>query len=176
MPPARRSVIAAWAVALLLTFSVRATAQKSAFIDAFVDFHSALLGIYGDEGPQVVAALDRMTASLDAWERSNRGAEAALRSRVSTTPADIAVLYADEQRLNDAIDAMRLAIAAEPRRAPYHVFQGLLHQAAGHPMEASAAFRRHTPSSLLIRSPPIWWRRTWQTRAAGATSRRSSPR
>ena len=140
MPPARRSVIAAWAVALLFTFSVRATAQKSAFVDAFVDFHSALPGIYGDEGPQVVAALDRMTSSLDAWERANRDAEAALRARASTTPADIAVLYADEQRLNDAIDAMRLAIAAEPRRAPYYVFQGLLHQAAGHPMEAGAAF------------------------------------
>ncbi len=140
MPPARRSVIAAWAVALLLTFSVRATAQKSAFIDAFVDFHSALPGIYGDEGPQVTAALDRMAASLDAWERASREAEAALRARVSTTPADIAVLYADEQRLNDAIDAMRLAIAAEPRRAPYYVFQGLLHQAAGHPMEAGTAF------------------------------------
>jgi tetratricopeptide (TPR) repeat protein len=140
MAPARRSVTAAWAVALLLALPVGAAAQKSAFIDAFIDFHSALPGTYGDEGPQVTAALDRMAASLDAWERASREAEAALKGRAGTTPADLALLYADQQRLTDAIDAMQRAIAAEPRRASHYVFQGLLHQAAGHPMEAGAAF------------------------------------
>jgi tetratricopeptide (TPR) repeat protein len=140
MPPARRSVTAAWVIALLLTLPVRAAAQKSPFIDAFIDFHSALPGTYGDEGPQVTAALDRMATSLDAWERANREAEAGLKARAGTTPADLALLYADQQRLGDAINAMQLAIAAEPRRASYYVFQGQLHQAAGHPAEAGAAF------------------------------------
>ena len=140
MPPERRSVTAAWAVALLLALPVRAAAQKSAFIDAFIDFHSALPGTYGDEGPQVTAALDRMAASLDTWERASREAEAALRARAGTTPADLALLYADQLRLDEAIDAMQRAIAAEPRRASYYVLQGLLNQAAGHPMAAGAAF------------------------------------
>ena len=58
MPSERRSVTAACAVALLLALPVRAAAQKSAFIDAFIAFHTALPGTYGDEGPQVIAALD----------------------------------------------------------------------------------------------------------------------
>src|SRR5712691_8181902 len=140
MPLEKRSVAAVWAVALLLTLPVRAAAQKSAFIDAFIEFHSALPGTYGDEGPQVTEALDRMAASLDLWERASREAEAALRARAGTTPADFALLYADQQRLDEAIDAMQLAIAAEPRRASYYVLQGLLNQAAGHPMAAGTAF------------------------------------
>jgi tetratricopeptide (TPR) repeat protein len=140
MPPERRSVAAAWAVALLLALPVRAAAQKSAFIDAFIDFHSALPGPYGDEGPRVTAALDRMAASLDSWERTSGEAEAALRARAGTTPADLALLYADQQRLDEAIDAIQLAIAAEPRRASYLVLQGLLDQAAGHSRAAGAAY------------------------------------
>ena len=141
MPPERRrSVTAVLAVTLLLAVPVRAAAQKSAFIDAFIEFHSALPGTYGDEGTQITAALDRMAASLDAWERAGRDAEAALKARAGTTPADLALLYADEQQLEKAIDAMRLAIAAEPRRGSYYVLQGLLYQATGHPTEAGAAF------------------------------------
>jgi hypothetical protein len=92
MPPERRCVTAAWAIALLLALPVRAAAQKSTFIDAFIAFHSALPGTYGDEGPQVTAALDRMAVTLDSWERSNREAEAALRARAGATPADLALL------------------------------------------------------------------------------------
>lgn len=136
----RRSVSAPWAIALLLLLPVRATAQKSTFVDAFIEFHSALPGTYGDEGSQVTAALGRMSASLDAWERANRDAEAALRARAGTTPADLALLYADELRLSDAIDSMQSAIAAEPPRASYYVLLGLLHHAVGHLAEAGAAF------------------------------------
>jgi tetratricopeptide (TPR) repeat protein len=138
--PARRLLIAAWAVALLLALPVRAAAQKSAFIDAFIDFHSALYGTYGDEGPRVTLALERMAASLDTWERTAEQEERALRARAGTTPAALALAYADRHRLDDAASAIRDAIAAEPRRPALHVFHGLLEQARGHAALARRAF------------------------------------
>ena len=117
-----------------------AWAQKEAFVDALVQFHSALFGTYGDEGLQVVAALDRLSASLDEWERSSGTWEAELRARPSATPAEWALLYADSQQLERAIDSMRRAIAAEPARASLHVFLGGLYNAAGRPREAAGAF------------------------------------
>src|SRR4051812_26033143 len=137
---ARRFLVGAWAVAFLLSLPVRAAAQKSAFIDAFVDFHSALSGTYGDEGPRVTAALDRMAVSLDAWERANHEAEQALKAHASTTPTDFALLYIDELRLDDAITAIEAAIDLEPRRASYHELLGLLEHATGRRTEAGAAF------------------------------------
>ena len=138
--PARRLLIAVWAVAFSLTLPVRATAQKSAFIDAFVDFHSALYGTYGDEGPQVTRALDRMVATLEAWERGGEEEQRSLRARAGTTPADLALAYADQQRLDDAATAIRAAIAADPRRPAFHIFHGLLEQARGNAAQARSAF------------------------------------
>src|SRR6185436_9844975 len=140
MPPARRSLVAVWAVAFLFSLPVRAAAQKYAFLDAFIEFHSALPGTYGDEGPAVTAALDRMTRGLDAWERLNRSEEQALRARPGTTPADIALLYSDEWQLDAALAAMDQAIAADPRRATYYVFRGLLRHATGRTTQARADF------------------------------------
>ena len=111
--PARRLLIAAWAVACVLVLPVRAAAQKSAFVDAFIDFHSALYGTYGDEGPQVTRALDRMAATLDAWERAGEQDDAA---------------------------AVRAAIAADPRRPAVHIVHGLLEQARGNAGAARSAF------------------------------------
>ena len=137
--PARCIVISAWAVAFLFSLPVRATAQKSVFVDAFIEFHSALYGTYGNEGPRVTAALDRMAASLDVWEQANRDAERSLKALTGTTPADLALLYADQQRLDDAAAAIRAAIADDPRPA-YRVFEGLLDQATGHLADANRAF------------------------------------
>jgi tetratricopeptide (TPR) repeat protein len=134
------SSIAAASVALLLVLPVRASAQKDAFVDAFVAFHSALAGTYGDEGPIVLAELDRMAAALDKWEVANAIAEAALKANPHTMPAEFALLYADEQKIDAAIDAMNAAIAAEPRRAPLYIYLGLLREAAGDRAEAVAAF------------------------------------
>jgi tetratricopeptide (TPR) repeat protein len=129
------------AVALIVILPARAAAQKDAFIDAFIAFHSALAGTYGDEGARVTASLERMATSLDAWERSNTTAEAAMKARPEATPAEFALLYLEQGRLADAIRAMEAAIAAEPRRAALHLFVGFLHDAAGHAAEAAAAFR-----------------------------------
>ena len=134
--PARRLPATAWAVTFFLALPVGAAAQKSAFIDAFIDFHSALYGTYGDEGPQVTRALDRMGASLDAWERAGEQDVA----RAGATPADLAVAYADRLRLDDAATAIRAAIAADPRRPAFHIFHGLLEHARGHAAPARRAF------------------------------------
>ena len=139
----RRSplLIAVCAAALVVLLPVRASAQKEAFIDAFVAFHSALAGRYGDEGGRVTASLERMSASLDAWERSSAAAEAELKARATTGPAELALHYLEQRQSAAAIAAMSAAVQAEPRRAALHLFLGLMHDAAGHVPEAAAAFR-----------------------------------
>jgi tetratricopeptide (TPR) repeat protein len=143
---------AAACLAILVATPSAALAQREAFLDALVEFHSALFGTYGDEGPQVVAGLDRMSAGLAEWERSSAEWEADLRENPSATPAEWALLHADAHQLDRAIDAMHQAIAAEPGRPPLHVFLGGLYDAAGRPSEAAAAFetaRRLDPSDAV---------------------------
>ena len=132
--------MAAVGLACALAAPAVALAQKVAFADALVEFHSALFGTYGDEGVEVAAALDRLSASLDEWERSIRTSEAELRNRPNAAPAEWALFYADNQQLERAIDSTREAIVAEPARASLHVFLGGLYDAAGRPIEAAAAF------------------------------------
>jgi len=151
--PARCIVISAWAVAFLFSLPGRAAAQKSVFVDAFIEFHSALYGTYGNEGPRVTAALDRMAASLDVWEQANREAERSLKALTGTTPADLALLYADQQRLDDAAAAIRAAIAANPSRPAYHVFEGLLDQATGRLADAGRASDVAVPRDNRGRHP-----------------------
>lgn len=139
MPVVGRTLIAMWAIALL-AFPVRAHAQKSAFIDALTTFQAALPGAYGDEGSQILDALERMAMALQVWNWQNQDAERGLRERAGATAADRALVYADQLRLADAVAAMHDAIAGEPGRASYHVFLGLLEQALDHPAEAGAAF------------------------------------
>jgi tetratricopeptide (TPR) repeat protein len=79
-----------------------------------------------------------MSAALDQWERTSQASEAELRARASTTPAELALLFADQHRLDDAVAAANAAIAADPRRAARHIFLGLLREAAGLP--AGGAF------------------------------------
>ena len=108
----------AMSLTLVLGMSTAASAQKAAFVDAFVAFHSALFGTYGDEGPEVTAALERMAASLDRWEGSR-------------TETDI----------DAAIAAARDAIASDPARASLHLSLGRLYDEAGRRAEATAAYQ-----------------------------------
>jgi tetratricopeptide (TPR) repeat protein len=127
--------------ALLLMLPAPAAAQKHAFVDALIAFHSALPGTYGDEGSRVLAHIEQMASSLDAWEESSRAAEGDLKARAGTAPADLALHYLDQGQLAAAIEAMTSAVLAEPRRAALHLFLGLMHDAAGHAGEAASAFR-----------------------------------
>jgi tetratricopeptide (TPR) repeat protein len=141
MESRRRALVAICGIVAIL-LPVRAAAQKDIFVDAYVAFHSALAGTYGDEGRSVSAELDRMSAALDGWERSSRAAESDLKSHPNTTPAELALLYADTQQLDLAINAITSAIAAEPPRAATYIYLGRLHAAAGRSAEALAAFKR----------------------------------
>ena len=162
---ARRPLsIALCAVALVLVLPARAAAQKDAFVDAFIAFHSALAGTYGDEGARVTVSLDRMAASLDVWEQSNAAAEAALKRRAGATPAEFALLYLEQGRLAEAIGAMTAAAQAEPARAALHLFLGFLHDAAGNAGDASAAF---TKAFELDPADPIHAYLAADRRAAG---------
>jgi tetratricopeptide (TPR) repeat protein len=125
--------------AMLLGYPPAAAAQKHAFVDAFVSLHAGLMGSYGDEGPHVTETLARMASALDAWEDSDAAAEAALKDR-NAAPGEFALFYADARRLDEAIQAVKGAIAIEPRRASLYVFLGLLSDEAGRAADAAAAF------------------------------------
>ena len=132
---------AAVSLTIVISAPTSAAAQKLAFVDAFVAFHSALFGTYGDEGPEVTAALARMSASLDVWEQSRREAEAELRARPTPAPFDRALFYADARQFDAAIAAMRDAVATEPASVPLHVYLGRLYEAVGQQAEAATAFQ-----------------------------------
>ena len=134
-----RSFTAAGIVAVVLWLPVPAAAQKTAFVQAFIEFHSALAGAYGDEGALVVAALDRMEASLATWEQSLITVEAELKAR-GAPGAELALLYASHGRYDAAIRAMERAIAAEPARVSLYVRQGLLQEAGGRGRDAALTF------------------------------------
>jgi tetratricopeptide (TPR) repeat protein len=118
MLPKRRVRVAAVSLAFLLGTSTPSFAQKTAFVDAFVAFHSALFGTYGDEGPEVTAALDRMSTSLAAWTPSPEEA----------------------REFDAALTARRQAMRAGTARAADYVYLGRLYEEAGRGAEAAAAF------------------------------------
>ena len=130
---------AVWVFVALL-FPVPAAAQKDAFVDSFIAFHSALAGTYGDEGAAVTAALERMASSLATWEQTQANGEAALKARAGLTPGELALFYAEHARFEDAIRAATAAIAVEPTRASLQTFRGLLQESAGHGADAAATF------------------------------------
>ncbi len=126
---------------LLLLLPATAEAQKKAFIESVIEFHSALAGTYGDEGARVEAALGRMAAALDAWNAENRAAEAALRSGPDASWR-VAAFFLDAGRPADALTAVDTAIQREPGRAALHTFRGVLLAAAGRDADALASFER----------------------------------
>ena len=128
------------AMAIVLCVPTAAAAQRLAFVDALIAFHSALFGTYGDEGREVTAALERMSASLDIWERTRRASEAELRGRQVPAPSDWALFHAGGRQFDASIAAMKEAVAAEPGRVALHVYLGRLHEEAVQRAEAAAAF------------------------------------
>ncbi len=127
--------------ASLLAVPATAAAQKDTFVDAFVALHSALPGTYGDEGAQITSEFARLVSARDAWDRSASAAETELKKR-GASPGEFALHYVDQQQLESAIDAMNVAIAAEPARASLHLFKGQLLEATGRLRDAQAAYQR----------------------------------
>jgi tetratricopeptide (TPR) repeat protein len=140
--PAGVSQRAAWlcVLAVLVLLPATAAAQKGAFIEALIEFDSALSGTYGDEGPRVEAALDRMAMAFDAWNAERRAAEAALRATGDSSI--LARFFLNEGRPADALEAVETAIRLQPERAGLRMLRGVLLGAAGRDADALASFER----------------------------------
>ena len=143
---------ASLAVALVLAILAPSTAsaQKDRFVDALIAFRASLGGTYGDEGPQLQAALDAMASSLAAWDRQAASDEKELRSGLpEASPEDrlrrrisLASLLLDRGRWADALDDLDVAIAENPRRAFVYLARGLVRDTVGDTTGAVSDFRR----------------------------------
>src|SRR4029078_10526931 len=99
----------------LIALPDRASAQSTAFVQALFDLTGALEGKYGDEGPRVRPAIDRMSAALAQWDREIEAAAAGVRAAAQDAASvdrhmALARMYADRGRFADAL--------SEPDGAP----------------------------------------------------------
>jgi len=146
MPSPR--LVLSWLLVALVVPST-AAAQRDAFLGGLVQFYQTLRGAYGDEGPLLEAHLEQMTAALVSWDAEIRDAESQLRPRLQGADvqtslqvhAILASLYLDRGRLDDALREFEADIAIDPARPAFHLYTGLIHQAAGRSAEAADAFR-----------------------------------
>lgn len=133
----------------LLAVPSNALAQRDAFFSALLAFYKTLGGVYGDEGPQLVAHLGALATSLERWDAEIRaaekqltpqlnGADAQTRLQVHTT---LASLYMERGRFDDALRELDEDVRIDPRRAAFHRYKGLVHQLEGRAAAAAGAFR-----------------------------------
>ena len=126
-----------------------AAAQRDGFLAAWVQFYQTLPGSFGDEGPQLAAHLETMTASLASWDREIRDTESELQARLKGADANtslevhavLAALYLDRSRFDDALREFEAAITVDPTRAAFHRYKGLIYLATARQAEAAEAFR-----------------------------------
>jgi tetratricopeptide (TPR) repeat protein len=138
-----------WLLLAVLAVPSTAAAQRDGFLAAWVQFYQTLPGSYGDEGPQLAAQLEKMSAALAAWDREIRDAESQLQARLKGADANtalevhaiLAALYLDRSRFDDALREFEAAIRIDPTRAAFHRYKGLLYLATERPAEAAEAFR-----------------------------------
>src|SRR5678815_1233383 len=130
----------------LVALPDRASAQPTAFVQALFDLTDALEGTYGDEGPRVRPAIDRMSAALAQWDREIEAAAAGVRAAAQDAASvdrrmALARMYADRGRFADALSELDASRALQPRRADVLVLRGLVLHESGKPGEAIEAFR-----------------------------------
>ena len=148
-----------WLMLAAVAVPSTAAAQRDGFLAAWVQFYQALPGSYGDEGPQLAAHLEKMTAALAAWDREIRDAEGQLQARLKGADANtalevhavLAALYLDRSRFDDALREFEAAIAVDGGRAAFHRYKGLIYLATARPSEAAEAF--HTAWRLEPMDP-----------------------
>ena len=133
----------------LLAVPSSAAAQRGPFFSAVVAFYRSSAGLYGDEGPQLMAQLAAMSTALEQWDREIRDTERELRSRLQSSDVQAALqihttlasLYVERGRLTDAVREFDEDIRIDPRRAAFHRLKGVVLQAASRHAEAADAFR-----------------------------------
>ncbi len=151
MPSATRwshRVVASAVLALLLTPSP-AHAQRDQFLAAVIRLYQALPGVFGDEGPQLTAHVEDMSAALGRWEDTIRENERQLIPQAqggnpqSALQAHtvLASLYLERNRFDAALREFDDDFKIDPGRAAFHRLRGLVLQAMSRTDEAAAAFR-----------------------------------
>src|SRR5438105_1289454 len=132
----------------LLAVPSNALAQRDAFFSSLLVFYKTLGGVYGDEGPQLVAHLVAISTALQRWDDEIRAAENQLRPQLNGRDRQtelrvhtaLASLYMERGRFDDALREFDEDLRIDPRAA-FHRYKGLIHQAEGRPAEAADAFR-----------------------------------
>ena len=126
-----------------------ADAQRDEFFNALLPFYRSLDGVYGDEGLQASAHLQRLSAALARWDRSLTATEAQLRARLRDDDAATALeirtrlasLYAERSRFRDALREIDEALRLDPDRIVFHRFKALLNDALNRPDQTADALR-----------------------------------
>jgi tetratricopeptide (TPR) repeat protein len=143
-----RRVIVATLLVVLLGVPSNALAQRDAFFFSLLGFYKTLGGVYGDEGPQLVAHLVAVSTALQRWDEEIRAAENQLRPQLNGRDRQtelqvhtvLASLYMDRGRFDDALGEFDEDLRIDPRAA-FHRYKGLIYQVEGRPAEAADAFR-----------------------------------
>jgi tetratricopeptide (TPR) repeat protein len=142
-PPSPRTSAVLFAVVLALTPAVAVAQNAQRFQAALTQFAVALGGSYGDEGPQVMAALDAMNRILPDWNAEI----AAIETRAQATPTD-ATVHAELARayfLRGQTTAGLRELETTARLDSTHLDTSLLFGVAqwrvGHATDAAATLR-----------------------------------
>jgi tetratricopeptide (TPR) repeat protein len=118
-----------------------ASAQPAVFSEALSEFLWAVEGTFGDEGPHVQRALDRMTTALAEWDRALAAAEGA--SAASHVDAHVALgrSYAQRGRRAEALRHFDGAARLAPNRGDVQLLRGLILTTLERDSDAADAFR-----------------------------------
>jgi tetratricopeptide (TPR) repeat protein len=145
----RADAVAVLVVLWLVVLPGTAAAQRDRFFDTLPRLYRALAGAYGDEGPQIIAHIETLSAASAQWERETGLAELDLRPRLARADraaaldvrTTLATLYAERSRFVEAVREVDEAIRIDPSDASLYGFKASLLQAANKPSEAAEAFR-----------------------------------
>src|SRR5688572_23001868 len=144
-----KTLLACCTAATMLAVPAGVSAQQTAFADALVELTAAIEGTYGDEGPRIGPALDRMSAALTAWNREIEAAEAALgaalrgasQAEIVERRLSLARMYTERGRFTDALPQLDAAVVLDSRRGDVHVLRGLVLRELRRHAEAADAFQ-----------------------------------
>ena len=154
-----RLALALGIVCLLAVTRPAAAQPAEAFAAALVDVAVAARGSIGDEGPMLVAAIDRLAASLEQWDGVIANMERGLAAEIGKAPRPVAArmratlgsAYLERGRSTDAVRELDLAVALEPQLAVAHTLRGIALDRLNRSREARAAFAaawQHGPDAV----------------------------
>ena len=137
------------AVSCALAAVTPAQAQaKDAFVEGLVAFSQASAGTFGNEGPAVRDALDRMNDGLNRWDAAVARVEMGFAGAITGAApreaaqmrATLGATYLERGRVADALPHLDAASSLDA--APLQILRGLGHMRASQPARAAEAFGR----------------------------------